>query len=120
MLVFLYWFLVGGTYWLFQGPVVHLLTPLQVQPNLVEVGPADADPTTFPSDWLLSAPGEYQDHWARMVVSPQLAAWHDLYVVALTALLVAAAAPGRLRRPLLVAGGVLAVGAVVMQLVVAP
>lgn len=120
VLLFVYWFVVGATYWLFQGPVVQLLTPLQVQPNTVDVGPAQADPTTFPADWLLSVPGEFQDHWARIIVSPQLAAWHDVYLVALTVLLVAVAAPGRLRRPLLVAGAVLAVVAVAMQAVVAP
>ena len=47
-------------------------------PNYVVAGPASTDPSTFPSDWLLSAPGDYQPHWARLVVSPELAAWHDL------------------------------------------
>ena len=120
VLMFVFWFLVGATYWLFQGPVAQVLTPLQVQPNLVAVGPAETDPTTFPSDWLLSAPGEFQDHWARLVVSPELAAWHDVHVVALTALCVAAAAPGRLRRPMLAVGLLLGALAVTMQLVVAP
>jgi hypothetical protein len=120
VLVFVYWFLVGGTSWLFQGPVVRVLTPVQTQPYPVEVGPPATDPTAFPSDWLLSAPGQYQDHWARLVVSPELAAWHDLYVVALTALLVAVVVPGRVRRPLLVVGALVAAGAVAMQLVAAP
>ena len=114
------WFLVGATYWMFQGSLARTLTPLQVQPILVEAGPYDADPASFPATWLLSAPGEYQDYWGRIIVSPQLAAWHDVYLVALTMLLVAAAVPGRPRRPLLVAGALVAVGAVLMQLVVAP
>jgi hypothetical protein len=117
VLVFVFWFLVAGTYWLFQGHVARILTPMQVQPDLVEVAPPDADPTAFPSDWLLSPPGEYQEFWGRLVVSPELAAWHDVYLVAVTALLVALAMPGR-RRPLLLGGAVLAAGAVVMQLVV--
>lgn len=120
VLLFVYWFLVGGSYWLFQGDGVEAVTPLQVQPNYLPVGPPTTDPTTFPSDWLLSVPGDFQPHWARLVVSPQLAAWHDLYLLALTALLVAVAVPGRLRRPLLVVGGAVAAGAVAMQLAVAP
>lgn len=120
VLVFVFWFLVAGTYWLFQGPVVQALTPLAVQPNLVEVAPVETDPTTLPSHWLLSAPNDYQDHWARLVVSPELAAWHDVYLVALTAVLVAAVTPGRWRRALLLTGTVVAVGAVGMQLVTAP
>ena len=80
----------------------------------------DADPASFPASWLLSAPGDYQDFWGRIIISPQLAAWHDIYLVALTMLLVAAAVPGRPRKPLLVAGGLVAVGAVLMQLAVAP
>jgi hypothetical protein len=120
VLLFVYWFLVGGAYWMFQGRGVQLVTPLQVQPNTVDVGPPTTDPTSFPSDWLLSVPGEYQPFWGRLVVSPQLAAWHDVYIVALTLLCVAVAVPGRLRRPLLLAGAVLAVGAVAMQAVVTP
>jgi hypothetical protein len=116
----LLWFLAGATYWMFQGSIGRMLTPLQVQPVLVEAGPVQADPTGFPARWLLSAPGQYQDFWGRLIVSPQLAAWHDLYLVSLTLLLVAVAVPGRLRRPLLVSGAVIAVGAVLMQSVVAP
>ena len=120
IVVVLTWFLVGVTYWMFQGSLARTLTPLQTQPILVEVGPADADPAGFPATWLLSVPGQYQGFWGRFIVSPQLAAWHDVYLVALTMLLIAAAVPGRPRRPLLVAGALVAVGAVLMQLVVAP
>ena len=114
------WFLLGATSSMFQDGLARVLTPLQVQPILVEAGPYDADPASFPTTWLLSAPGEYQDYWGRIIVSPQLAAWHDVYLVALTMLLVAAAVPGRPRRPLLVAGALVGVGAVLMQLAVAP
>ena len=119
ILLAVYWFLLG-TYWLFSVGPLPWLTPLQIQPSNVEVGPASTDPTTFPSDWLLSVPGEFQGEWVRLVVSPALAGWHDVYVVALTMLAVAVAVPGRWRRPLAVAGLLLAVGAVVMQAVVAP
>lgn len=120
VLVFVFWFFVAGTYWLFQGGVAQVFTPLQVQPNSVEIAPPETDPSSFPSGWLLSTPGEFQDHWARLVVSPELAAWHDVYLVGITVLLAATVTPGRLRRPLLVAATLVAVGAVLMQLMVVP
>lgn len=120
IVLFVYWFLVGATYWVFNGEVLLWLTPMQVQPVSVDVGPVSTDPTTFPASWLLSAPGEFQDHWVRLVVSPALAGWHDVYLVALTALVVAVAVPGRLRRPLVAAGVLLAVLAVLLQRAVTP
>ena len=113
------WFL-AGTYWLFQGPVVRYFALVQPQPISVEVGLWNADPAGFPATWLLSAPGEYQDYWARLVVSPAVAGWHDAYLVGVTAVLVGIAVPGRLRAPMLAAGVVLAGVAVFMQSVVAP
>lgn len=114
------WFLVGATYWIFGSGILRWLAPVQPQPLQVRVGPWDADPTTFPSDWLLSAPGEFQDHWARIVVSPAVAAWHDVYLVGLAAVLAGIAVPGRLR-PWLLAGGLVLAGlGVGLQQVVAP
>lgn len=115
-----FWFLCGATYWAFSGDLARLLAPLQVQPFQVRAGAWDADPTTFPADWLLSAPGEYQDYWARLIVSPWLAAWHDLYVAGLVLLAAGVALSGRPRRVLLVAGLVVAVVAVGLQQAVAP
>jgi hypothetical protein len=120
IIVFFVWFLLGSAYWMFNGPVSRWLTPVQSQPISIEVGPPTADPTSFPADWLLSAPGDYQDHWARLVVSPALAAWHDVYLIALTMLAMAVAIPGRTRRPLAIGGGVLALVAVLLQSAVSP
>lgn len=114
------WFLAGATYWLFDGPVLRWVAVVQVQPAHVEIGPAEVDPTSFPADWLLSAPGEFQDHWARVVVSPGLALGHDLYLLGLVALAVAAAVPGRSRRTLGAAGLLVAAAAVALQWAVAP
>jgi hypothetical protein len=113
--LFLFWFLVGGTYWMFNGSVARWLAVVQSQPVSIEAGPSKADPTTFPSSWLLSAPGDFQDSWARLVVSPAMAGWHDLYLVALTMIAVAVAVPGRTRRWLLVAGALVGACAVLMQ-----
>lgn len=113
------WFLVW-VYWLWQGPVVRYLALLQVQPVPVEVGPPGVDPTTFPSSWLLSAPGEHQDHWARLVVSPSLAAWHDVYLLGLVVALAALVVGGRTRGWWVAGGLALAAVGVVAQAVVAP
>jgi hypothetical protein len=118
--LFLFWFLVGGTYWMFNGSVARWLAVVQAQPVPIVAGPSKTDPTTFPSSWLLSAPGEFQDHWARLVASPAMAGWHDLYLVALTMLAAAVAVPGRTRGWLAVAGALVAVGAVLMQRAVSP
>jgi len=49
-----------------------------------------------------------------------MAAWHDVYLVGVIALTVAVAVPGRTRRPMVLAGAVLAAAGLVMQQVVAP
>ena len=114
------WFLFGATYWLFDATVVRWLVPIQPQPMVVEIGSWDTDPTTFPASWLLSAPGEYQDFWARLVVSPTVAAWHDVYLVGLITVLVGIAVPGRLRPFFLVGGLLVAAAALLLQQAVAP
>lgn len=120
IVLFVLWFLAGPAYWTVNGPVVRWFAPVMVQPYNVEVAPATADPLTLPATWLLEGPGPFQPYWARLVVVPELAAWHDVYLVALTLLAAAIALPGRYRRPLLVAGGVLAVVAVLLQARVTP
>jgi hypothetical protein len=117
--LFVFWFLVS-VYWAFDGAVVRWFTPLLVQPLTIDVGRWDADPNRLPADWLLSAPTQYQDFWGRLVVSPALAGWHDLYLVGVTALLLAAAVPGRSRRWLLAGGLVVVVAAVLLQWSVTP
>lgn len=113
------WLLVS-VYWLSQGPVARYLTPLQVQPVSVEAGPVTADPTAFPESWLLTGPGEHQDHWARLVVSPELAAWHDVYLVGVLVAAAALVVGGRSRRWWVAAGLALATVGVAAQAVVGP
>ncbi|GAA4409666.1 hypothetical protein GCM10023168_28600 [Fodinibacter luteus] len=120
IVLFVFWFIAGPAYWTINGPVLRWLTPVQVQPISVEAAPATTDPLTLPATWLLEGPGPFQDHWARLLVLPELAAWHDLYLVALTLLTAAVALPGRYRRPLLVVGTVLAIVAIALQRSVTP
>ena len=91
-----------------------------MQPLSVDIGPPETDPTTFPATWLLTGPGPYQDHWARVVVSPSMALGHDLYLVGLIALALAVAVPGRRRTVLAAVGTVLSLAGVVLQWSVAP
>ena len=109
-----------GFSWAFQSALVTPFSIVQVQPVSVEVGPVTADPLTFPADWLLSAPGEFQDHWARLFVSARLAAGHDLWLIGLALLFVALALPRGARTWPILMGGLLAVAGVVCQYLVIP
>ena len=121
LLLFVGWFPFVTVSWAFQGSRMTPFSILQIQPVSVDVGPVTANPLDFPSAWLLSAPGPYQDHWARLVVSEQLGAWHLVWLLGLTCLFLAVALPRSGRTALLVAGGaVLAVAGVVMQYLVIP
>lgn len=121
LLLMIGWLPVTMTYWAFQAPVVAPFSVLQDQPVSVDVGSPATDPLSYPADWLLSAPGEYQDHWARLVVSESLAWWHTGWLLGLAALLLAFALPhGRARRVLTTAGTAVAVVSVVAQFLVYP
>ena len=120
LLLFVGWFPFVTVSWAFQGRRMTPFSILQIQPVYVDVGPVTANPLDFPSEWLLSSPGEYQDHWARLVVSGHLAAWHNVWLLGLTCLFLAVALPRGRRTALLGAGSLLAVAGVVMQYVVIP
>lgn len=108
------WFAASGVYWLFNAPQLQPLALLQVMPVRAVAGPASADPLSFPETWLLTRPGMGADHWTRLVVSSEVAAWHDAYLVGLTLVAAAFVFSGRRRRVL--AGAGLAVAAVAAAL----
>lgn len=115
------WFAVTGLYWLFGHRSVTPFSVVQVQPIAVPVGPASADPLSFPATWLLEAPGEYRAGWARLFVSTDLAWWHCGWLVGLSSLLLAAAVPGgRPRAVLLAVGVVLSATCAAAQVAVIP
>lgn len=120
-LLFLVWFTASLVYWAFNGPTVRAFALVQSQPVTVRAAEPWVDPHTLPSSWLLTAPGQYQDFWGRLVVSPALAAWHDVYLLGLAGVL-AGLALGLRRRGRWAAGvGVLlAAAGVVGQLLVQP
>jgi hypothetical protein len=121
ILIFVTWYVCVSMYWLsgFIGPL-RWLAPAQVQPFWVNVAPVGSDPYRLPETWLLERPGEFQDYWARLVISPEVAAVHDVYVMGLTVLTLAVVVPGRWRRRLLLAGAAIAVVAAPIQPMVSP
>lgn len=118
-LLFVLWFVVM-VYWLFGHPAVTPFSILQVQPIHLPAGPGTTDPTSFPSDWLLVGPPHTGGGWERQWVSPALSWWHDVWLLGLTSLLLAAAWPRPGRRVLLIVGAVLAVAGIVGQQAVIP
>ena len=98
---------VAGISWLFGHRSVTPFAVVQVQPVTVPVGPATTDPLTYPAHWLLEPPGEFQEGWARLFVSTDLAWWHDGWVLGLALVLLAAAFPGGAVRRILLATGLL-------------
>jgi hypothetical protein len=120
LVLFVGWFPFVTVSWAFQSAPVTPYSIIQVQPVSLEIGPTTADPLDFPAHWLLGAPGEFQDHWARLLVSVRLAAGHDLWLLGLAALFVAVALPRGHRLLPATAGVVLAVAGVALQLVAIP
>lgn len=119
VVLFCLWFIAGPAYWALNGPVLRWLTPVQVQPLVLDVAPGATDPLTLPSSWLLLRPDEYRDVWSRIVVLPELAAWHVVYLLGLALLAAAVAIPGY-RRRLAVPGVAVAGVAVLFQAIVSP
>jgi hypothetical protein len=117
--LFVLWFVVS-VYWLFGQPAVTPFSVLQVQPINVTVGPATADPLSFPSDWLLVGHPHTSEGWQRQLVSEGVAWWHDVWLLGLAALLVAVAWPRAGRRTLMAVGAMLAVAGIVGQQVAIP
>ena len=118
--LFVGWFPFVTIGWAFQAPAVTPFSIIQTQPVSIEVGPTTAAPLDFPAHWLLGAPGEFQDHWARLLVSVRLAAGHDLWLLGLAALLLAVALPRGHRLLPTVIGVALAVAGVTLQMVAIP
>lgn len=112
------WFFAGPAYWTSNGPVLRWLTLVQVQPLDVWAAPPTTDPATLPDEWVLQAPGIYQDFWARITFSPGLAVGHDVYLVGLALVLAAVAVRGRTRGILLLAGALTAAAGVLVQAMV--
>lgn len=118
--IFVVWFAVSPTSWMWNGPQLTAFALIQTQPLVVPVGAATADPAGFPASWLLSAPSQYQDFWGRVVVSPAMSAWHDVYLLGLTLLAAAVVLHGRARRTAGIAGLVLTLTGVAAQKLVQP
>lgn len=103
------WYAASGLWWAFNGPATQAFALVQVQPVEVPLGRANA--LELPEEWLLARPSEYHDGWTRLVVSPEIAAWHLVFLVGLTVLVAAAALPRRRGRVALAGLALAALGA---------
>jgi len=120
LVLFVGWFPFVTVSWAFQSRHVTPFSIVQTQPVSVPVGPIAANPLDFPASWLLTQPGQYQDHWARQFVSAQLAAYHDVWLLGLACLFVALALPRHRRALPLAVGALLAAAGVALQYMVIP
>jgi hypothetical protein len=118
--LFVGWFPFVTITWAFSSAPVTPFSIIQIQPVSVEIGPVTQDPLTFPGKWLLSAPGEFQDHWARLFVSARLGLAHDIWLLGLALVFVALAVPRGSRTMPAAAGAVLAVAGVTWQYLLIP
>ena len=120
LLLFTAWFPMVFVVWGFQDRAVVPLSIIQLQPVSLPIATQAADPSRYPADWLLSAPGEFQSAWMRLFTSGSLAGWHDLYLLGLAALLLGVALPRGPRIVLVPAGAVAVAIGVTMQYLVIP
>ena len=117
--LFVYWLMLG-MFWLWSLPGIRYLTPLQILPFYDDLPGTRTNPIHYPSDWILGAP-EWQEGWTRLIVSPDVAVAHDVYLLGLTLLLSAVLiSTPRTRRQLVTIGALLAVTGVVAQGIAGP
>lgn len=111
-------FVFGLISWAWQWTPAVYVAPVQQQPFSVEL--PQADPTLAPPGWWLSAPGQYQDGWRRLVVAPVVAVGHDLVLLGACAVFSGWAVRRVVGRVLAASGIGLAVVGVIVQVVAAP
>ncbi len=107
------WMLGSVIYWVWQSVPLRYVTALQTQPIEIDL-PAGTTPADMPG-LQLSAPDRYQDAWRWVVVDHTMAAWHDVYLLALVMVCSGLAVRGRTGRAVGAIGALVAIGAVVMQ-----
>lgn len=112
----------GFVYWAWQGDGMVFVSLVQTQPLHVPIDwPADqVDLGSVQPDWVLSEPTAYQSGWHHVVIDQRIAAAHDAYLLALAAVASGFAIRGRRGRVIGVAGGLVAIAAVVAQFAITP
>ena len=111
-------FVFGLIAWAWQWTPAVYVAPVQQQPFSIDL--AVADPSLAPSDWWLSAPGQYQAGWKRFVVDPVMAMGHDLVLIGACAACVGWAIRRSAGRAAVAAGFVLVAVGVAVQVAAAP
>ena len=105
--------------WMWNIPPGHVVAPLQIQPMSVDLAPGTSIGDT-PESWYVEDTNDFGEPPRRQVVHQPTIIGHDIYLVGLIALALAAAVRGIRGRRLAIGGAGLAVTGVVVQLLVSP
>jgi hypothetical protein len=109
----------GIVYWAWQWSPAVWVSPIQTQPIEIGLG-AGFSRNGAPSDWLLSAPDQYEADWGRVMVHQAMAAWHLVFLAGVATAFAGFAVRGRRGRIAVVAGFAVVVLGIVAQAVVTP
>lgn len=112
------WALLIPFYWVWNSAGLYPMSLVQVMPLRVPLPRFDSI-TDTPANWYVEFPGQYQPELVRDLVHVPTVVFHDLYLLGVT-LLVAAPIARDHRRAARVAGGAVAIGAVIAQWLVSP
>ena len=113
------WFLSFPASWVVNSPPVHTVALVQSQPMAIDLEPG-VSPEQLPDSWLAIAPGEFGGVWKRVLVHQPTIAGHNLYLLGLIAVAAGASIRTRTGRRLVIAGAVLVLGGIIIQLALMP
>jgi hypothetical protein len=114
----LVWMVLFPFYWVWNAPLLHVVTPIQSMPLWVELADVRSM-SDLPADWYVEYPSEFEPHYRRALVHLPTVAFHHVYLVGLI-MVVAASVWRERRRTARRAGIVLAIAGVAAQLAVSP
>lgn len=115
----LIWFISFPGYWVANSPPVHAFALVQLQPLTIDLE-SGVEPEQLSENWLADAPSEFSDVWERRIVHQPTIAGHNLYLFGLIAVVAGASIRTRTGRRLALAGAVLAIGGIAIQLALMP
>ena len=115
----LVWFLSFPGYWVMNTPPVHVLALVQIQPLSIRLEPGVIS-EQLPENWLVDVPNEFSGVYERQLVHQPTIAGHNLYLFGLIAVAAGASIRTRTGRRLALAGAVLVLGGIAIQLALMP
>ena len=113
------WFLSFPAYWVTNTPPFHVLALAQNELMAIDLEPG-VSPEQLPDSWLAIAPDEFSGVWKRVLVHYPTIAGHNLYLLGLISVAAGASIRTRTGRRLAIAGTVLVLGGIIIQLALMP